>query len=63
MPQYLPNNLWRYICYKQWSAAEELLCRDAGQASRTGFVDGITKGNQRYNYYDDDGEYPLSTAL
>jgi len=62
---YLPNNLWCCIYSKHWSSAEELLRENAGQANSIGFVDGITKGNQRYmrNYYHDDGEYPLSTAL
>eukprot|EP00814_Leptocylindrus_danicus_P022446 CAMPEP_0116029934 /NCGR_PEP_ID=MMETSP0321-20121206/16500_1 /TAXON_ID=163516 /ORGANISM="Leptocylindrus danicus var. danicus, Strain B650" /LENGTH=147 /DNA_ID=CAMNT_0003504535 /DNA_START=582 /DNA_END=1021 /DNA_ORIENTATION=+ len=66
MPQYfLPNVLWRRIYRKQWSDAEESLRENADRASRIGFVDGVTKGNQGYyngNKYHD-GEYPLSTAL
>ena len=67
MPTYLPNDLWRHICNKQWSDAKKSLSGDADQASSIGFVDGVTKGNQGYLYngnrYYYDAEYPLSTAL
>mmetsp|Transcript_28122 Transcript_28122/g.41405 ORF Transcript_28122/g.41405 Transcript_28122/m.41405 type:complete len:207 (-) Transcript_28122:125-745(-) len=66
MSQHLPNDLWYRIYSKQWSSAEESLRRDAGQASSIGFVNGVTKANQRYLYNGrnyNDGECPLSTAL
>ena len=68
MPQYLPTNLWIYISDKQWSDAEEVLSEDTSWARSVGFVDGVTRGNQRYRFnykssYFHDGEYPLSTAL
>ena len=66
MSHYLPNKLWGNIYYKQWSDAEKKLRGNTSWASSVGFVDGVTRGTQRFiyngrTYYD--GEYPLSTAL